>query len=380
MKKITCINSFPSLSPRLLFKKGNIDPIDNFNNIHFYSSGTTAVFHAIKALNLSPENNILMPSYHCGVEVDAAIKTGAHIKFYKIKRNFEIDLEDVENRIDRNTKALFIIHYYGFPQPVENIQTLCRKYRLYLIEDCAHALFSKYNGKFWGTFGNEAIFSIQKSLPVPNGGAFILKNSLFHVPNGTMTPIRLLVARKTILLLLDHFKAASNSWFNIVSFSFIKPTGLFLRMARKINPKSISSSAGSDTTITSLSISAISKRIIGNIDGKMVVEKRRSNYQSLMNRIKRIRGIKVCFPDLPEGVCPLFLPVEVKNRNQVQNRLERKKVQTFVFGKFSHKALPKDDFSDARFFSDHILSFPIHQNLENDHIEYIAQSLKDVSG
>ena len=63
-----------------------------------------------------------------------------------------------------------LIHYLGFPGPVQEVRALCQRRGLALIEDCAHALFSRLGDRSLGTFGDLAIFSPWKSLPLPDGG------------------------------------------------------------------------------------------------------------------------------------------------------------------------------------------------------------------
>ena len=60
--------------------------------VTFYPKARNAVWHALNALRLSPEQNILMPAYHCGSELDAVLKSGARVKFYRIDRSARIDL------------------------------------------------------------------------------------------------------------------------------------------------------------------------------------------------------------------------------------------------------------------------------------------------
>src|SRR5207245_6549749 len=68
---------------------------------------------------------------------------------------------------------LYLIHYVGFPGPVQELSVACRARRLLLIEDCAQALLSNCAERPLGSFGDVAIFSIRKTLPVPDGGALV---------------------------------------------------------------------------------------------------------------------------------------------------------------------------------------------------------------
>jgi len=70
-----------------------------------------------------------------------------------------IDVNQIEKAITKKTKLIMIAHTLGQPFNLDKIVSLCKKYNLWLIEDCCDALGSKYNGKMLGTFGDMATFS-----------------------------------------------------------------------------------------------------------------------------------------------------------------------------------------------------------------------------
>jgi len=72
-----------------------------------------------------------------------------------------------------NTKAVLAYHQYGFPQKMDIIAEFCSRKGLYLIEDCAHAFYSSFEGQRLGTFGNAAIFSFSKFFPSILGGGLV---------------------------------------------------------------------------------------------------------------------------------------------------------------------------------------------------------------
>ena len=71
------------------------------------------------------------------------------------------------------------VHLYGQPCKMMEIQSLCEQYDLFLIEDCAEALGSKWNSRLVGTFGEVATFSFfgNKTISTGEGGMIIFKNS-----------------------------------------------------------------------------------------------------------------------------------------------------------------------------------------------------------
>jgi dTDP-4-amino-4,6-dideoxygalactose transaminase len=89
-----------------------------------------------------------------------------------------IDLVDLETKITKKTKIIMFVHWGGYPVDLDEVnRILDRKekelgFRPKIIEDCAHAFLSEYNGKKLGTHGNYAVFSLQaiKHLTTGDGG------------------------------------------------------------------------------------------------------------------------------------------------------------------------------------------------------------------
>ena len=73
-------------------------------------------------------------------------------------------------------RAMLVYHQWGFPQKMEAIQKFARKHRLFVIEDCAHAIEGAYRGKRLGEFGDAAVWSLSKFFDTPAGGALYAKD------------------------------------------------------------------------------------------------------------------------------------------------------------------------------------------------------------
>src|SRR5262245_13919179 len=138
-------------------------------------SGRVALYHGLPHLDLPPHSVILVPNYHQGVEIDALVAAGYKLRYYRVGQQLEIDLCDVERRLDAEVSALYVIHYFGFPQPIARLRAFCDAHGLKLIEDCALSLFSRDGSQWLGSAGDLAIYSVYKTLPLPHGGFLITK-------------------------------------------------------------------------------------------------------------------------------------------------------------------------------------------------------------
>lgn len=83
--------------------------------------------------------------------------------------NFLMDPKSVEKKITRRTKAIWVTHLWGFPAEVDELRRIVDEHGIYLLEDCAHALLTKYKGKYVGTWGHAGTFSFQMSKQLPTG-------------------------------------------------------------------------------------------------------------------------------------------------------------------------------------------------------------------
>src|SRR5262249_33736524 len=108
--------------------------------------GRNAIYGAVLALGLA-EEEVLMPSYFHGVELEALLAARARVRFYPVRAGMRVDPEDIAAAITPRTRAVYLIHYAGFPGPVREVAEMCRERGLRLIEDCALALLSTVEGR-----------------------------------------------------------------------------------------------------------------------------------------------------------------------------------------------------------------------------------------
>src|SRR5262245_36995149 len=167
----------------------------------FYMSGSTALWHGLKLLRLEPHQTILFPAYHCGRELDVIDRSGGRVVFYPVGRDLRVDPDELRRRAGSDTRALYVIHYWGFPQALDSLYQLCVEKGWALIEDCAHALFASAQNRPVGSLGDIAIFSLRKMLPVPGGGALVVNNRNL-APADTADPVSMSAAVYFMLELL----------------------------------------------------------------------------------------------------------------------------------------------------------------------------------
>ena len=329
----------------------------------YFYLGRGALGHAAKLLDLAKTDKVLVPSYHCGVDIESILTAGVGIVYYKVKEDLTADMNDLRHKIDINSRAVLVTHYYGFPQPIEQIKRFCLEKNLFLIEDCAHALFTSYQGKPLGTFGDISIFSQRKSLPLPDGGALLINNPNIAPPSLTKKPSQMAALKRTIGLLIGSSRNTGNKKLLRVPSKIIKKTinKLFQIKFGKI----YNTGMEYDISMTHIMMSNLSKKIMDGTQVEKVVQKRRANFKYLLEHFSNSLCVKKVYSSLPEGTCPLFFPVRItgKARQEVQCLLRQHGIHTFVFGENLHASLPINTFTEAETLSREILCLPVHQDL-----------------
>src|SRR2546423_6963375 len=161
------------LFPRIAATVPLVFPFDQ-PGLRYRYFARNAVWDAVQLLELSGRQ-VLMPAYHHGVEVEAVLAAGVKPVFCRIDAQMRCDFEDARRRATPEVRALYVIHYAGFPQDMEAARQLASELGVPLIEDCALALLSRNGDKPLGSSGDLSVFCLYKTLPVPNGGALLAR-------------------------------------------------------------------------------------------------------------------------------------------------------------------------------------------------------------
>ncbi len=151
-------------------------------------SCTAALEMSALLMNLTSKDEVIMPSYTFVSTANAYALRGAFIKFVDIdSKTMNINPEAIEKAITPKTKAIVVVHYAGVACEMDKIMAIAKKHKLWVVEDAAQALQSKYNGKSLGTIGHFGTFSFHetKNYTSGEGGALIIN----HLPSNDRAEI-----------------------------------------------------------------------------------------------------------------------------------------------------------------------------------------------
>ena len=162
--------------------KNLISNIIKSKNIELTHSCSSALEISMLLIDLKKGDEVIMPSYTFTSTANAVLLRGGKPVFvdvspYDINLNYEL----VEKKINKKTKAIIVVHYAGIACDMNNFLKLKKKYKIFLIEDAAHAFLGKFNNKFLGTIGDFGAFSFHETKNFVGGqcGALLINNSKY---------------------------------------------------------------------------------------------------------------------------------------------------------------------------------------------------------
>lgn len=135
------------------------------------SNGTVALECCLKSLNLPNNSEVIVSCRSFVASASSIVNCGFIPIFADVDLNSQnVTATTIEEKITSKTKAIIIVHLAGYPCEMDPIITLCRKYSLYLIEDCAQAHGAKYKNQCVGTFGDVNAWSFCQDKIMTTGG------------------------------------------------------------------------------------------------------------------------------------------------------------------------------------------------------------------
>lgn len=147
------------------------------------SNGTVALHLALVALSVGPGDEVIVPDLTFAASVNAILYTGARPVLVDVDpKTMTLDPDLVAAAITSRTRAIMPVHLYGYPADMDKLMALANRHNLLVVEDCAEALGSRYQGAHVGTFGDAAIFSFygNKTITTGEGGMLLFRDPVIR--------------------------------------------------------------------------------------------------------------------------------------------------------------------------------------------------------
>ncbi len=159
-----------------------IQKVIKCNSVKLTQSCSSALEVAIMLSDIKNGDEVIVPSFTFTSTANCILLRNAKPIFADINTtDLNLNLESVEKKITKKTKAIIVVHYGGVSCDMDKFIRLKNKYNLIIIEDAAHAFLGKYKNKFLGTIGDFGAFSFHESKNIVGGqcGALLINNKKF---------------------------------------------------------------------------------------------------------------------------------------------------------------------------------------------------------
>jgi len=306
------------------------------------SNATSALHLSIKSLGIGQGDEVIVPDMTFVATANAVMLSGATPVFADVEKDsMNISIKSVEKMITNKTKAVIPVHFAGRACNMKEIITLTKKHHLKIVEDCAHAIGAKIDGKHVGNFGSAGCFSFYptKNITTIEGG-MIITNSKKIAEN--VTSLRNHGLTKTLMQRYSHGKP----W----DYDIIQP-GYNYRL---------------DEIRSTLGISQL-KRI------KKINEIRKKIYEYYNKKLENIEGIITPKSSKKDDHAYHLYILRINNKNKINrdklfSKLGKIGIQTTVHYKPLHKFSPfkkikKDKLKNSEELYQEILSLPFYPNI-----------------
>lgn len=342
----------------------------------YFHRARNAIYHVFRKLGASRPPTVLVPDYHNGNEVLAIRAAGASVCFYRVGRDFEVDLDHLF-RLCRATRAevLFTIHYFGWPQPIKELTAVAEAHEMTWVEDCALSLLSGTRGRPLGSFGQYATFCLYKTLPVPNGGVLVANGiGLAGLVDLALEPCRLATrAGRTLELLLEWLRGRAYAP-GAAAFALKQAGG---RAMRRLGVKRVPfGDLGFDLASVNVAVAPLSLGLLERFDYEGIRQRRRANYQLLRDRLQDDVGLLP--PALEEGTCPLIFPLLVPDKPTAAAALQARGISAMEFWNVGDPETRRPEHGDAWYLREHLVELPVHQDITEAQIHHMADHVLEL--
>jgi len=316
------------------------------------SSGTDALFIALKCLNIGKDDEVITVSNTAIPTAAAIINTGASVKFADIGKDYLIDVNKISTLINKKTKAIIPVHLFGQTCDMDKILNIAKKYKLKVIEDCAQSTGAMYKGKKAGTLGDIGCYSFYptKVLGAYGDGGFLTTNN------------------KKLYEKMHRFR-----------FYGIDTLGI----TKKWNNKYYSIEHGTNSRLDEIQSSILNLKL-KNIN--FFIKRRRSIAKKYFSGLK---NLNIELPLVNKNNFHVYHIFEVahKRRNKIIKKMKERNINLSIHYPYPiHKMKSYKNFikknskylNETEKKSKMIFSLPIYPSLKDNEIKEIINNLKEI--
>jgi dTDP-4-amino-4,6-dideoxygalactose transaminase len=355
--------------------------------VHLYWKARVGLYALLKALNIQPGDEVILPAYTCVVVPNAILYLGAVPVYVDIDlSSFNARYESINSAVSSKTKAVICQNTYGLSVDLNSICEMAAKRKLTTIEDCTHGFGGTYNGRPNGLTCDSAIFSTQWNKPFSTGiGGFStarsndLNEAIRAVNNELQPPAAIESLQLTALILARKYLMRDWSYWQLLKlYRWLSSKGLVVGSSSPAELEGITISddyfkAHSNTQ------SAQGLKALREIEEKISV--RRNNAMQYTNYLAT-QGKNHVKTTYHNNHSFLTYPILVKDRFAFQQAAERCKIQLGdwftsplhpIAGNLDRWKFQIDNYPVAKFASEHVVNLPTTPNSTESVLQFLSE-------
>ena len=350
------------------------------------TSGRASILLGLESLGIGAGDRVLLPTYHCPTMVAPVVHLQAEPVFYPVDRWGTPSLAWIESQDLRDVRAFLVAHLFGLPQPMAALRHWCDARGIALLEDCAHALFGRSGERPIGAWGDVAIGSLTKFMPLTTGGCLVMAPSQKAMarPPPTLVRAPLQAGARVVLDAVElsalHGRLPGLSGLVTATLSALrggrastKPSGATEPAASQCGAELATMSA-IDAQLAYTRLPASARWLALHIPRDGIVAKRRARYEQLSRRLSGHTGLFPLLPDLPPDCAPYVFPLWVAQPDPGYATLRSLRMPVFRWDRL-WPTVPRIEGDQGVLWSHHVLQLACHQDLSDADLDSFVHCL-----
>lgn len=340
-------------------------------------SARYALRRVLRNLPRNDRDEVLIPAFACIALVEPILAAGYKVRFFDNPSLKDTDLDLVGSHASERTRAMVVIHNFGYLQDTTRLAGFCRDRGILLIENFTHSIPIRdfIRDSRWLEHCDIALFGLKKFLPAPDGGFAIHRSDLGVASTELARPPRSEVLR-------DLYRAAERSlgtrrW-RPAGTGSAPPNPLLQRHSEAMEVENATVKHGLDAARNDWDVSTTSKRLWESCDLDGIANARRRNFVGIQDALSDVPMIELPFRESPETFCLWGVPFLAPEIPEVDYKLRSLGLPVFTFALPLHPALGNSEFPIARSWATQIKLLPVHQDLTADDVNQIRPAFEAV--
>lgn len=303
--------------------------------VRLYAQARQALARCLPALGLGPGDEVLLPDYHHGSEVEAVLRAGLVPRTYAVGTDLQPQQAALEGLVGARTRVLHLVHHLGFPQDAARWRRWCDDRGLLLVEDAAQSWLAEHDGVPVGSHGDLSVFCLYKTLGLPDGAAAVGRVPLPGPERPGAAGARALLG---------------------------PPVRAALARARTPGPaRAYDQAADVGVPPASRGPALATRWLLPRTVGVEAAAARRRAYGALLAELDHL--VAPAFRELPVGASPFAFPLAVADKAGALRELRAAGVDGLDLWCRPHPSTTSRPGSPASWLRAHVVCLPVHQDL-----------------